>query len=229
MTHHGPDSGEAITFPHIVFSTLLRRTYIRMALFPGTSKLPQFGFLGLWEFITPCLDLRLGWGLKQTCSSPWELSNDVSHFTCTHQGWVDSWLLMVESQTANLTPDPSFVHNLCCRCLNGSCEAIFDIYTSRPFQRYKKPQGKVFWPLQSNSEFSGVPEDSQVPILGVWMSSSHSFKVGLRQEPICQERVCNTQRKKNAETKRIDNGLTYLGWSCLGGGGVHLFSGDGFT
>jgi hypothetical protein len=39
----------------------------------------------------------------------------------------------------------------------------------------------VFCPLQLNSEILGVPEDSQVPILGVWVSSSHSLKVGLRQ------------------------------------------------
>ncbi len=38
-THHGPDSGEAITFPHIVFFTTLRWGYIQMALFPGTPKL----------------------------------------------------------------------------------------------------------------------------------------------------------------------------------------------
>ncbi len=53
--------------------------------------------------------------------------------------------------------------------------------------------------------------------------------VGFKPKLIYQERVCNAQRKKNAEKKRIDNGLTYLGGSCLGGGGVHLFSGDGFT
>ncbi len=35
-THHGPDSGEATTFPHIVFSTSHHGDYIRMALFPGT-------------------------------------------------------------------------------------------------------------------------------------------------------------------------------------------------
>jgi hypothetical protein len=29
---------------------------------------------------------------------------------------------------------PSFAHNLGCRCPNGQCEAIFDIYASRPFQ-----------------------------------------------------------------------------------------------
>jgi len=53
--------------------------------------------------------------------------------------------------------------------------------------------------------------------------------VGFKPEPICQERVCNAQRKKNAKKKHTDNGLTYLGGSCLGGGGVHFFSGDGFT
>jgi hypothetical protein len=104
----------------------------------GVSKLSRFGLSGLWQLITPCSDLRLGWGLKQTCSSPWELSNSVLHSTCTHRGRVDSRLLMVRSQTGNLTLGPSFVHKLCCRCPNGSCEAIFDIYASRPFQRYKE-------------------------------------------------------------------------------------------
>jgi len=37
----------------------------------------------------------------------------------------------------------------------------------------------VFWPLQWNFEISGIPKDSQVPILGVWVSSSHSLNVGL--------------------------------------------------
>jgi hypothetical protein len=41
---------------------------------------------------------------------------------------------VVGSQTASLTPNPSFAHNLGCKCPNGSCEAILDIYTSRPFQ-----------------------------------------------------------------------------------------------
>jgi hypothetical protein len=62
----------------------------------------------------------------------------VSHSTCTHRGRVDSRLLVVRSQTASLTLDPSFIHNLCCRCPNDSCKVIFDIYASRPFQRYKK-------------------------------------------------------------------------------------------
>jgi hypothetical protein len=61
----------------------------------------------------------------------------VSHSICTHQDWVDSRLFVVGSQTASLTLGPSFDHNLCCRCSNGPCEAIFDIYTSSPFQQYK--------------------------------------------------------------------------------------------
>jgi hypothetical protein len=60
-THHGPNSGEANTFPHIVFFATLCRGYIQMALFPRTSKLesrncPEIvpvGVLGLWKLITP--------------------------------------------------------------------------------------------------------------------------------------------------------------------------------
>jgi hypothetical protein len=91
----------------------------------GVPKLSRFGLLRLWKLITPNSDLQLEWGLKQTCSSPQELSNSVSHSTCTHQDRVDSQLLMVRSQTANLTPGPSFDHNLCYRCSNDSCEAFW--------------------------------------------------------------------------------------------------------
>jgi len=122
----------------------------------GVSKLSQFGLLGLWELITLCSDLWLGWGLKQTCSSPWELSNDVSHFNFAHQGRVDSWLLVVVvgGQIANLTPGPSFPHNLCYKCLNGSCEPIFDIYTLTNFQWYEKhPNARCFDPYNRTLKF----------------------------------------------------------------------------
>jgi hypothetical protein len=33
---------------------------------------------------------------------------------------------------------PFFGHNLCYKCPNGSCEAIFDIYALIPFQRYEE-------------------------------------------------------------------------------------------
>jgi hypothetical protein len=53
-------------------------------------------------------------------------------------GSVDSRLLVVRNQIASLTPDPSFYHNLCWKCPNGSCEAIFDIYTSISFQWHEE-------------------------------------------------------------------------------------------
>jgi hypothetical protein len=93
----------------------------------GVSKLSRFGLAGLWMLITPRSKLGLGQGLNQSCSSCRKLSNGMSHFTCTHRNRVDSRLLVVGSQTASLTLDSSFDHNLCCRCTNGSCEAILDI------------------------------------------------------------------------------------------------------
>ncbi len=50
-THHGPDSGEATTFPHIVFSAMLRGGYIQMVLFLGTPKLESRNCPG-WSPVT---------------------------------------------------------------------------------------------------------------------------------------------------------------------------------
>ncbi len=100
----------------------------------GVPKLSRFGLPGLWT-ITSRPNLRLGRGLNQTCSPPRELSNTMSHFVKGRWEEVDSRLLVVGSQIVKLTPDSSFAHNLGCRCPNGSCKAILDIYTSRPFQR----------------------------------------------------------------------------------------------
>jgi len=38
LIHHGPNSGEATTFPHMVFSAALGGGYIQMVFFPGTPK-----------------------------------------------------------------------------------------------------------------------------------------------------------------------------------------------
>jgi hypothetical protein len=58
---------------------------------------------------------------------------------------VDSRLLVVGSQTASLTPGPSFAHNLGYRCLNCQSEGIFDIYVSRPFQWHQEhPNARCF-------------------------------------------------------------------------------------
>jgi hypothetical protein len=134
----------------------------------GVPKLSRFGLLGLWALITLRLELRSGRGLNQSCSSHQELSNGVSHFTCTHRNRVDSRLLVVGSQIASLTFGPFFDHNLCYRCPNGSCEAILDIDTSRPFQRYQeRPNARCFDPCNHALSFLGVLEDSQVPFSGV--------------------------------------------------------------
>ncbi len=41
----------------------------------GVPKLSWVGLPRLWKLISPGSDLRLEWGLNQSCSSPWELSN----------------------------------------------------------------------------------------------------------------------------------------------------------
>jgi hypothetical protein len=104
----------------------------------GVPKLSRVGLPGLWELISPGSDLWLEWGLNQSCSSLQELSNALSHSFFRRQEEVDSRLLVVGSQTASLTLSPCFAHNLGCKCPNGSCEDILDIYTSRPFHWYKE-------------------------------------------------------------------------------------------
>jgi hypothetical protein len=88
----------------------------------------------------------------------------MSHATYTWGNWGDFWLLMLGSQTVNLTLDLSVGHNLCFKCPNGWCEPILDIYISIAFQWYKKlfkPMG--FDPLQSHSEDSRVHLGLQLP------------------------------------------------------------------
>jgi hypothetical protein len=178
MTHHDPDSREATTFPLIVFSTAPRRGYIQMALFPGTPKLesrncPEIvlaGVPGLWMLISPDYQVRLERGLNQCCSSPRELSNTMFHTVIEHREEVDSWLLVVGSQIASLTPGPSFAHNLGCRCTNGQCEASLDIYTSRPFQWHQEhPNARCFGPSTWALNFW---ESQRTP-------SSHFWECGL--------------------------------------------------
>jgi hypothetical protein len=139
MTHHGPGSRGVTTILPIVFFALLRRTHTQVVVCPGTPKVesqncPGFGLPRLWDIIASRPDIRSGRGLNQTCSPLRELSNPVSFSPSARWERVDSRLLVVGSQTGNLTLGPSFTHNLRCRCPNDQCEAISDIYTSKPFQ-----------------------------------------------------------------------------------------------
>ncbi len=75
-------------------------------------------------------------------------SNNMRHVTCMAINQGNCWLLMVESQIDNLTPNPSFGHNLCFKYTNGSCKPILNIYFSRDFQWYKElfnPISFDFW------------------------------------------------------------------------------------
>jgi len=182
--HHGPNSGEATTFPLIIFSATLHGGYIQMAVFSwdsqvGVSKLSRVGVPQFWTGITFRLDLRLGRGLNQNCSPRQELFNAVSHTLCKRRDHIDSWLFVVGSQTASLTPDPSFAHNLGCRCPNGSCETILGIYASRSFQWHKEhSNARRFDPSTRLLNFRESRRTPSLPLLGVrvvglWHISLH--------------------------------------------------------
>jgi hypothetical protein len=126
-------------------------TTSKWLFFPGlpswSPEIVPGGVLGLWELITPDCKVWSQRGLNQTCSPRGDLSNDVLHSQFGGREEADSRLLVVGSQTANLTPGPSFAHNLGDRCPNGQCEAIFDIYASRPFQWHQEhPNARCFGP-----------------------------------------------------------------------------------
>jgi hypothetical protein len=105
------------------------------------------GLSELWTAITPDCGVGSRRGLNQSCSPRRDLSNAMSHSRIGHREEVDSRLLVVGSQTANLTPGPSFAHNLGCICPNDQCEAILYIYVSRPFQWYQEhPKARCFAP-----------------------------------------------------------------------------------
>ncbi len=126
-THHGPNLGEAITFPLIVFSTSFNRATSKWHFVLGLLEFSQLGFSQFWGSITSRANFKLQWDLKQSCSPHQELSNNILHVAYTPGNRVDSRLLMVGSQIVSLTPDLSFDHNLCFKCTNGSCERILDI------------------------------------------------------------------------------------------------------
>ncbi len=102
-THHGPDLGEATTFPFIVYSAALHGAHIQMAFLSrdsrvGVPKSRQLGLSRLWSPITLRADLGSKCGLKQSCSSRRELSNGMWHVVCNQVNRVDSRLFLVGSQ-----------------------------------------------------------------------------------------------------------------------------------
>ncbi len=127
--------------------------------------------LELGAIITSRPNLRSGRGLNQSCSSPRELSNSMSHYPIGRRDRVDSRLLVVGSQTASLTPGPSFAHNLGCGCPNDSYEVILDIYSLRPFQWYQEnPNTRCFDPCNQALSFR---ESRRTPSPQLWECEFH--------------------------------------------------------
>jgi hypothetical protein len=140
---------------------------------------------GLWDVISPRPDLGSGRGLNQSCSPRRELFNAMSHSRSARWERVDFRLLVVGSQTASLTSGPSFAHNLGCRCPNGQCKAIFNIYVSRPFQWHQERfNARCFGPC---CRALNIRESWRTPILQLFQVlgfTPHLAKVGLRHVAI---------------------------------------------
>jgi hypothetical protein len=102
------------------------------------------------------------------------------HATYMQGNRVDSWLLVVGSQTTNLTFGPSFDHNLCFRCPNGSCEPISNIYIPKSFQWGKERFNLMSFDPCDRSlkirESTGTLTPNMGVHLGVWeFFPSHSL------------------------------------------------------
>jgi hypothetical protein len=98
----------------------------------------------------------------------------MSHSWIEPREDVNSWLLVVGSKIASLIPDPSFAHNLGCKCLNEPCEAILDIYSSRTFQRHKKhTKARRFDPSNRLLNFQESRRTPSLPFLGMGVAFFH--------------------------------------------------------
>jgi hypothetical protein len=234
-THHGSDSGEATTFPHIVFSaTRFAEATSKWFFFQGlpswNPEIVPVEVLGLWELITLDCQVWSQRGLNQSCSPRRDLSNAASHSKFGGREEVDSRLLVVGSQTASLTPGPSFAHNLGYRCPNGQCEAIFDIYSSRPFQWHQEPlNARCFGPCCRTLNIQESRRTPNPQLWECWASPPHLAKVGLRQ---VEAGMVVALASKNAEINSLSSSVESFNkqakpgqkaswWPCRPGFDVH--------
>jgi hypothetical protein len=166
---------------HLPPYSILYTTPLRLHPNGSFSRDSQVGVPALWELISPDYGVWLQRGLNQSCSPRQDLSNAVSHFQFGGREEVDSRLLVVGSQIASLTPGSSFAHNLGCTCPNDQCEAILDIYTSRPFQWHQEHPNARCFALCCRT--LNIRESWRTPNPQLWEWEFHpptSPKVGLR-------------------------------------------------
>jgi hypothetical protein len=113
-----------------------------MGLPSGSLEIAKVGTpatLGPHNFVCrPPIEMRSKTKLEPSLRAFQRYVTHHLHATCTQGNQGDSQLLVVRSQTANLTPNPSFGHNICFKCPNGSCEPILDIYVSIAIQWYEE-------------------------------------------------------------------------------------------
>jgi hypothetical protein len=64
---------------------------------------------------------------------------------------------------------------------------------------------KEIWPLQLCSEFLGVPEDSNFPLLGVWASPSHLAQSGVATQTNINVWIHRSLLKKHYHLKGNNN------------------------
>ncbi len=168
-SHHLPPYGILYGWPRSLHPNVFLSWDSRV----GVPKSRQLGLSRFWRPITLWANFVLRCCLKQSCSSHQELSNSMSHALCSQVNRVDSRLFLVWSQTGNLTPGPSFGHNLCFRCPNEHYKPILDIYILRAFQGYKEHHKLLsFDPWNCSMKFQESIEIQSPKVgvaLGVWV------------------------------------------------------------
>jgi hypothetical protein len=84
-------------------------------------KVESLATLGSHNFVCrPLIELR-------SKAKLYPLSRFFQQYVARHLHARKSGRFPTFNQTTNLIPDLSFGHNLCFRCINGSCEPILDI------------------------------------------------------------------------------------------------------
>jgi hypothetical protein len=172
--HSGvPEDSKSQLFQVLGFSPTLGQ--VRVATpkleYQNCPETVPVGVPGLWELITFDCRIRSQRGLNQSYSSPQEIFNVASHSGIGCREEVDSQLLVVGSQTASLTSALSFAYNLGWRCPNDQCEAILDIYVSRPFQWHQEHlNARCFGPCCRTLE---IQESRRTPSSRLWECEFH--------------------------------------------------------
>jgi hypothetical protein len=169
--HHSLDLGEATTFPLIVYSVLGHGASTKWQFIPRLpSGSPEI--LRIGTFVT--LEAHnFVWRppIKVMFKAELHLSSKAfQQYVACH----------LHARKLVLTPGLSFGHNLCFKCLNGSCKPIFDIYVPRCFHWYKEFFNPMSFDPWNNSlkiwKSIGIPTHKVGIHLGVWgFIPSHSL------------------------------------------------------